>query len=219
MRARREAAWRYLLYRAAKRELLKVAAVVAVQGFLHSDKHESGDREDDLHAFHAEFARTQRVLPPLRCGTTAQPANLGKDCKIQQRASQGEANHGDTEGVCVEAIYHRASTGAEHERAEADGEAQTIRRSKECADALQKGEEKAGPGDCTRNARRIFPHRDCFSGARSNWSRRHKKTSGERDFVPTGILHIDEGCVVTLNEELAAVRSTRRLLLRMRQNA
>jgi len=88
---------------------------VTVKDFLHSDEHESGEGEDDLQAFHVEFARAQRALAPLRCGTAAQPANLGKDREIQQGSDHGEANHGDTEGVRVEAIYHRASTGAEHE--------------------------------------------------------------------------------------------------------
>jgi hypothetical protein len=111
MRARGEAAWRYLLCRAANRELLKVAAVVAVKDFLHGDEHEGGDGEDDLQAFHAESARAQRMLTPLRCGTTAQPANLGKDRKVEQGAEEGEANHGDAESVCVEAIHHRASAG------------------------------------------------------------------------------------------------------------
>ena len=103
----------------------------------------------------------------------------------------------------MEAIHHRASAGTEHERAETDGEAQTVCRSEECADALQKSKEEAGPGDCARNARRIFLYLDRFSGARPNWSRRHEKTSGER-FVSTWILHIDEGCVVTLNEAICS---------------
>ena len=127
-----------------------------VEDLFHSDEHKSGDGEHALQVFRAEFARTQRLLAPLRCSATAQPADLGKDCKIQQGANHGEANHGDAKGVRVEAIYHSAGTGTQHERAEADGQAQTICRSKEGADALQKSKEEAGPGDYTRNARRIF---------------------------------------------------------------
>jgi hypothetical protein len=192
MRARRRVKPEQRLCRAANRELLKVAAVVAVKDFLHRDEHESGDGENDLQAFHAESARAQRMLTPLRCGATAQPTNLGKDRKVEQGAEEGEANHGDAESVRVEAIHHRAGTGTEHERAEPDSEAQTVCRSEEGADALQQSKEEAGPGDCARNAYRIFLYLDRFSRVRPNWSRRHKKTPGER-FVSTWILHIDEG--------------------------
>jgi hypothetical protein len=195
-----------------------VADFVMVKHLLHSYEDESGDGEDNLQAFHAEFARTRRVLTPLRCRTTAQPADLGKNRKIQQGSGHGEADHGDAEGVRVEAVYHRASAGTEHERAEADGEAQTICRSEKCADALQKSKEEAGPCDCAWNADRIFPRRDRFSGARPNWSRRHGKTPGE-SFRSTRILHIDEGRVVTLNKKLFAVRTAWGIRLRMLQDA
>ena len=101
--------------RTANRELLEVAVVVMVEDFFHGDESESGDGEDDLQAFHAEPARARRRLTPLGGRAAAQPADLGKDREIQQGAGKREADHGDAEGVRVEAVHHRAGAGTKHE--------------------------------------------------------------------------------------------------------
>ena len=115
---------------------------MVVKALFDCDEHEGDDREDDLESLHAEPAWTWRLLPPLRPRAAAQPSDLSNDCKIQQRADERKNDHGNADGICMKAIHQRACADAQYERAEAKGKAQTIRSSKEGADALQEREEK-----------------------------------------------------------------------------
>ena len=121
---------------------------MVVKDLLHSNEREGGDGEDALQALHAKLAWAGRLLAPLGCGAAAEPADLRDDCQIEQRADEREADHGDAERICMEAVHHGAGAGAEDERAEADNKAQTVCRKEEGADALQESEEKTRPGDC-----------------------------------------------------------------------
>jgi hypothetical protein len=132
---------RHLLCKAGSRELLK-AVVVVVKTLFHCDEHQGDDREDDLESLHAELAWARRLLAPLRCRAAPQPADLSNNSKIYQRADERNDDHGNADGICVKAIYHGAGADAQYEGAEADGKAQTVRGSKEGADALQEREEK-----------------------------------------------------------------------------
>src|SRR3954463_16590429 len=111
----------------------------------------------------------------MRGRTTAQPAHLREHYEIQERADDGEDDHWNPERIGMEVIHHGARSCTEDQRAEADGEAQTICRSKESAHALQEGEEEARPGDgalnASRTSGRIFSRRDG-----PDWCRRHENT-------------------------------------------
>jgi hypothetical protein len=83
----------------------------------------------------------------------------------------------------MEAIHHGARSRTEDERAEADGEAQTICRSKEGTDTLQESEEETRPGDSALNAYRTFSGR-ISRRERPDWSRCHENTPRRKDCIP-----------------------------------
>lgn len=179
-----------LLCQAGSRKSLQQPVVPVVEELLHCDQRESGDGEEDLEALHAELVRAWWLLPPLRGRTTAQAADLREHYEIQQGADDGEDDHRDAERIGVEALHHGACSRTEDQRAEADGEAETICRSKESADALQNSEEETRPGDGALNAARtsgrIFSRREG-----PDWCRRHESTSAEQNCAQP-ILHIHD---------------------------
>jgi hypothetical protein len=167
-------AQRHLLRESGSREALK-AVVVVMKALFHRDQRKGGDGEDDLQALHAELVRAWCLLPPLRGRATAQPADLREDDQIQQGANEREDDHWDAERIGMEAAHHSARSRTEGEGSQADGEAQTICRSKEGTDALQESEEETRPGDSALNAYRTFSGRISRREG-PDWSRCHENT-------------------------------------------
>lgn len=65
--------------------------------------------------------------------------------KIEQRAGESDEHHGEADGVGVETLGEMPGRGGQDKRADANKETDSVKGDESAADALEEGEEEAGP--------------------------------------------------------------------------
>ena len=65
--------------------------------------------------------------------------------EIEERTEESDEHHGNADGVDMEALGEMPGGGGENQGADADEEADTVKGEESAADALEEGEEEAGP--------------------------------------------------------------------------
>src|SRR5271163_492685 len=147
-----------------------------MQIFLNRDKRHCSDGQSKLESLHLNFARAQRHLPPSRCRTDTQSANLHKDRQIQQCTDKCKPNHRYPNPVSMEPIQRCADSGRYCKRANPNHKTETVEGGKKGANTLQQGEEETRPGYCALSvaSRARYPFRQPgFRELRAGGSARH----------------------------------------------
>ena len=106
---------------------------------------EGENRECKLQSFAAVLAGVERLLAPCGGRTTAEPACLPKCKKIEDCAHKSNEHHGDADGIDVETLGELPGGGSQHHRADSDQKANAMKSNERTTNALNEGEEEAGP--------------------------------------------------------------------------
>ena len=70
---------------------------------------------------------------------------MPKRKKIEERADEGDEHHGDADGVGVKLLGEMPGPGSEDHGADANEEADAVKGDEGAADALEEGQDEAGP--------------------------------------------------------------------------
>src|SRR5271170_6017425 len=127
---------------------LQMVSPLEMQIFLNRDKRHCSDGQSKLDSLHLNFARAQGHLPPSRCRTVTQSANLHKDRQIQQCTEKCKPDHRYPNPVRMEPIQRCADSGRYCKRANPNHQTETVESGKKGANTLQQGEEETRPGNC-----------------------------------------------------------------------
>ena len=98
-----------------------------------------------MQRFGTLFCGCERLLTPGGGRTIAQAANLPEGDEIDDRGDEGDEHHRDADGVDVKALGQSESRRSENHRANSYQETDAVEGDEGTADALDEGEEEAGP--------------------------------------------------------------------------
>lgn len=118
---------------------------------LESYKNKGGNGQRDLEAFGVFLFAREFAAAPLRRGARAQMTDPGEHSQVKDGAGRGEDEHGDADGVLVEAACRSIHSAGRGKGREADRHADAADGENRGAETLEKSEKqaRASDGACT----------------------------------------------------------------------
>ena len=151
---------------------------------LGREQQQGQDGKGDLKILPAELLRRDGALPPPRGRILAQRADSPDHVQVGERAGESKEQHGDANGILMEAASRRVDAGGRRQSRKADSHANAAHGQDRRTRALQYGEDNSRPVEnCQPSGEALLPRGGrvpLFPSGSLLQAPRHHKSVAER---------------------------------------